>query len=159
MKQFIKSMINHYQKISSIAITLLSPVLNFAGRSYVAYAFFAAGLTKIVDWESTLMLFEYEYSVPLLNFQLAAFLATFGELVFPVLLVLGLATRINAIALSVINIVAVISLEDIGLVALYVHVVWGLILLHIILKGGERIAVDYLVKRRLTQSQPTPATA
>ena len=159
MKQFIKSMINHHQKISSIAITLLSPVLNFAGRSYVAYAFFAAGLTKIVDWESTLMLFEYEYSVPLLNFQLAAFLATFGELVFPVLLVLGLATRINAIALSVINIVAVISLEDIGLVALYVHVVWGLILLHIILKGGERIAVDYLVKRRLTQSQPTPATA
>ena len=159
MKQFIKSMINHYQKVSSIAVTLLSQVLNFAGRSYVAYAFFAAGLTKIVDWESTLMLFEYEYSVPLLNFQLAAFLATFGELVFPVLLVLGLATRINAIALSVINIVAVISLEDIGLVALYVHVVWGLILLHIILKGGERIAVDYLVKRRLTQSQPTPATA
>lgn len=150
-------MINHYQKLSSIAITLLSPVLNFAGRSYVAYAFFAAGLTKIVDWESTLMLFEYEYSVPLLSFQLAAFLATFGELVFPVLLVLGLATRINAIALSVINIVAVISLEDIGLVALYVHVVWGLILLHIILKGGERIAVDYLIKRRLTQSQPQPA--
>ena len=30
-------------------------------RLYVASIFFKSGLTKLRDWESTLMLFEYEY--------------------------------------------------------------------------------------------------
>ena len=64
---------------------------------------------KIGDWETTLVLFEYEYQVPFLNFELAAYLATFGELVFPVFLIAGLGTRYIAIALSLVNIIAVVS--------------------------------------------------
>jgi hypothetical protein len=62
-------------------------------RIYVAWVFLKSGMHKIGDWETTLVLFEYEYQVPLLNFELAAYLATFGELVLPVFLIVGLGTR------------------------------------------------------------------
>ena len=61
----------------------LLPIALLLGRLYVAWVFFKAGLTKIDDWGTTLFLFEEEYSVPLLSPEFAAFLATFGELVFP----------------------------------------------------------------------------
>lgn len=89
----------------------LLPVALLLGRLYVAWVFFKAGLTKIDDWGTTLFLFEEEYNVPLLSPELAAFLATFGELVFPVLLALGLLSLVSSLGLFVINIVAVISLE------------------------------------------------
>ena len=60
-------------------------------RLYIAKIFFLAGLTKVKSWDTTLMLFEYEYSVPGISFDIAAYLSTFAELVFPVLLVIGLA--------------------------------------------------------------------
>ena len=47
-------------------VSLLEPVALLAARFYVAWAFFASGLTKLRDWESTLMLFEYEYQVALM---------------------------------------------------------------------------------------------
>ena len=61
-------------------ISLLEPVALLAARCYVAWAFFASGLTKLRDWDSTLMLFEYEYQVPLLPFELAAYLGTAAEI-------------------------------------------------------------------------------
>ena len=76
---------------------LQSPFLLFI-RVYVAWVFLKSGMHKIGDWELTLTLFEYEYQVPLLNYELAAYLATFGELVFPVILIAGFATRFTAIA-------------------------------------------------------------
>lgn len=149
----VQSIINYYLVSVNALLTILSPLVNITGRTYVAWAFFLSGLTKIRDWESTLMLFEYEYMVPVLSFQIAAFLATFGELVFPILLIVGLATRFNALGLSVINVVAVISLEEIAPVALYGHVIWGVILFHIVLVGGEKLSVDYFIKKKIVNKE------
>ena len=87
-----------YRNVAS-KISLLEPVALFAARFYVAWAFFASGLTKLRDWESTLMLFEYEYQVPLLPFELAAYLGTAAEIVLPILLVAGLMSRFSALGL------------------------------------------------------------
>ncbi|MCW5626330.1 MAG: DoxX family protein, partial [Burkholderiales bacterium] len=76
-------------------------VLDLGIRLYVAQVFFLAGLTKIRDWETTLFLFEDEYHVPLLSPPIAAALGTFGELVFPVLLAVGLGSRFAAAGLGV----------------------------------------------------------
>ncbi|MCA3157887.1 MAG: DoxX family membrane protein, partial [Burkholderiales bacterium] len=78
-------------------------------RLWIAKIFFLAGLTKIRDWEVTLLLFTEEYHVPLLPPALAAFMGTAGELVLPVLLVLGLGTRLAALGLFIVNAIAVIS--------------------------------------------------
>jgi putative oxidoreductase len=130
----------------------LLPVALLLGRLYVAWVFFKAGLTKIDDWGTTLFLFEEEYSVPLLSPELAAFLATFGELVFPVLLALGLLSLVSSLGLFVINIVAVISLEMIAPAAELTHVVWGLILMTLAMCGPGLFSLDKLIGDRLRRA-------
>ena len=88
----------------------MTPLLfDLALRLWVAWAFFKSGLTKIQSWDTTLMLFEYEYDVPLLSPQLAAWSGTIAELTLPVLVALGIASRASALALFLFNAVAVYS--------------------------------------------------
>ncbi len=141
----MKAIVNLYNTLFGWLVYLQAPAL-LGARLYVAWVFFKSGLTKIRDWESTLLLFEYEYAVPLLNFEFAAYLATFGELVLPVLLALGLFTRKMAIGILIINYVAVISLEDMPTAALYLHHIWGLLLAASIIWGGGKLSGDALLK-------------
>src|SRR5690606_29616155 len=85
----------------SRALDHLRPLAALAARVYVAQVFFLAGLTKVRDWDTTLLLFTEEYQVPLLSPPVAAVMGTAGELVLPVLLLLGLAGRFAALGLSV----------------------------------------------------------
>lgn len=117
-------------------------------RLYVAQIFFASGLTKLRDWDITLALFTEEYKVPLLSPEIAALLGTVGELGLPVLLVLGLGGRLAALGLSVVNVVAVVSLAEIAPAALQQHFVWGVLLAALALFGNGRWAVDALVKSK-----------
>lgn len=136
-----------YQK-AGLGLSKLHSAVVLAARVYIAQVFFSAGLTKVRDWETTLFLFEEEYQVPFLNFELAAYLGTIGELVLPVLLILGLLTRFSALGLSVVNIVAVVSLADIAPAALYLHVVWGLLLAQVAIYGSGFLSVDRFLERR-----------
>jgi putative oxidoreductase len=116
---------------------LQSPAL-LAARLYVAWVFFASGLTKLRDWDTTLALFTDEYKVPLLSPAVAAFMGTAGEIVLPVLLALGLASRFSALGLFVVNAVAVIALQEIAPAAFQQHVLWGSLLATIALFGGGK---------------------
>jgi len=136
------------------AIEQAQPLALLAARLYVAQVFFASGLTKLRDWDTTLALFEDEYHVPLLPTELAAVMGTGGELVLPVLLALGLAGRFAAAGLFVVNAVAVVSLADIAPAALQQHVFWGSLLLGLVLWGAGRWSLDRLVTARLTTAQP-----
>jgi putative oxidoreductase len=120
---------------------LQSPALLLA-RVYVAWAFFASGLTKVRDWGTTIALFTDEYKVPLLPPAVAAFMGTAGELILPVLLVIGLATRFSALGLFVVNAVAVIALQEIAPAALQQHILWGSLLLGIAIFGGGKWTLD-----------------
>lgn len=131
------------------AASNLLPIALFLGRIYVAWVFFKAGLTKIDDWGTTLFLFEEEYSVPLLSPEVAAFLATVGELILPALLVIGLFSLVSAVGLFIINIVAVISLAAIAPAAELQHIVWGLILLALIMCGPGLLSLDKAIRAQL----------
>jgi len=121
----------------------LRPVALLLARLYVASVFFRSGLTKIRDFDTTLALFVDEYHVPLLNPTVAAYLGTGAELLFPVLLVVGLATRFAAAGLSVLNVVAVLSLAEIAEAALQGHVFWGSLLAALVLWGPGRWSLDH----------------
>ena len=137
------------ERLQSIALLVL--------RLYASWIFFPAGLQKTRDWGSTLFLFEEEYRVPLLSPELAAWLGTFGELVFPVLLTLGLLSRVSAAGLFVVNAVAVMSLDVIAPVAMADHVLWGAVLLAIIVWGQGKISLDYFMARWLELRRPRNA--
>lgn len=130
----------------------LAPALDFGIRLLVASVFFKAGLTKLASWSSTLALFENEYAVPLLSPQVAAYLGTGVELGLPVLLVLGLGTRLAAIVLFVFNIVAVISYPDLSEVGLRDHQYWGLLLLLTAFHGPNRLSFDHFLRRKFLRS-------
>ena len=128
-------------------------------RFYVGYQFWKAGMLKLNSWDSTLFLFEHEYRVPLLSPYLAALLGTVGELLFPLMLFVGLAGRLGALGLSVVNVVAVIA---------YAHVIfspgfentvndhwlWGLMLLAVMVFGPGKLSLDHLINRARGGSEP-----
>jgi putative oxidoreductase len=120
----------------------LQPLASLLARLYVAQVFFASGLTKLRDWDITLALFTDEYKVPVLSPHLAAVMGTAGELVLPVLLVLGLGGRFAALGLSFVNVVAVISLAEIAPAALQQHISWGILLLALVVFGSGRWVLD-----------------
>jgi putative oxidoreductase len=123
-------------------LTHLQAPATLAARIFVGMAFFRSGLTKIADWDSTLALFADEYHVPFLPTHVAAVAGTFGELCFPVLLIMGLLGRFSALSLSVINVVAVLSLSEIAPAALQQHQFWGALLVGVILWGPGKWSVD-----------------
>lgn len=131
------------------ALEALQPAALLLARLYVAKVFFLSGLTKLRDWEITVALFTDEYHVPLLPPELAAVMGTTGELLLPVLLVLGLGGRFAAAGLFVVNAVAAISLPDIGEAALQQHVFWGSLLAGLVLWGPGRWSVDGVLAARL----------
>ena len=125
----------------------LQPLAALLARLYVGQVFFLSGLTKLRDWGTTVALFTDEYKVPLLSPTVAAALGTAGELVLPVLLVLGLAGRFSALGLFVVNAVAVISLSEIAPAALQQHILWGTLLAALAIYGMGPWAVDKWLKR------------
>ncbi|MBP9907311.1 MAG: DoxX family protein [Rhodoferax sp.] len=130
------------------AMDALQPAAALLARGYVAEAFFKSGLTKLRDWDITLALFQDEYKVPLLPPEVAAVMGTCGELVLPVLLLLGLGGRFAALGLSVVNVVAVISLTEIAPAALQQHVTWGVLLAGAAVFGSGRWALDTWLMQR-----------
>jgi putative oxidoreductase len=135
-------------------LTHLQAPATLAARVFVGLAFFRSGLTKIADWDTTLALFADEYHVPLLPPDVAAVAGTFGELFFPVLLVLGLLGRFSAFSLSFVNIVAVLSLSEIAPAALQQHQFWGALLVGILLWGPGKWSVDAWWWPKVTRQLP-----
>lgn len=128
----------------------LTPCFDLGIRLYMTNVFLPSGWLKLTNWDSTLALFAYEYHVPLLPTTLAAVLGTAGEVVLPLLLVLGLAGRLGAAGLSVINIIAVIAYPDMSDLGKQDHWLWGALLLVTLLHGPGRFSCDHWLKRRWT---------
>lgn len=125
--------------------------LDLGIRLFMADVFFRSGLVKIRNWDGTMYLFENEYRVPLLPPEAAAWLGTFGELFFPVLLAIGLATRFAALSLSAVNAIAVISFWHVlgeNQAALMSHLYWALLLLVTLCHGPGKLSLDHWVLRR-----------
>jgi putative oxidoreductase len=129
------------------ALDALQPWLLAATRVYVAWQFLKSGWLKLGSWETTLGLFRDEYRVPLLPPDLAAVAGTAGEIVFPLLLIAGLASRLAALGLSAVNALAVLSYAHVLLAegfeaALGQHLLWGYMLAVSAVCGPGALALD-----------------
>ncbi len=126
----------------------LAPIGDLLLRIWVAKAFWDSGLSKIQSFETTVQLFTYEYQVPLLPPNVAAAMAVGGELILPVLLVTGIFGRIAAAGLFILNCVAVISYPALEPAGLAMHLIWGLVLLTLVLRGPGILSIDHFVSKR-----------
>ena len=124
-------------------------LIDLGVRLWVANVFWKSGVESLKDWEMTVDLFTNEFHVPLLSPHTAAVLGTGVELVFPVLLALGLAGRFSAAVLFVFNFIAVISYyPELNEVGLKDHMYWGILLLVTLLHGPGKISVDHFIRRK-----------
>jgi len=117
-------------------------IIQLAGRIGVGATFLKAGLLKYQSWEFTVRLFQDEYRVPLLDPAVAARIAMMQELTIPILLFLGLATRIATLPL--LGMIAVIQ-TFVYPNAYNEHLAWGAILVLLLTRGPGVFSVDYLI--------------
>lgn len=125
-------------------------------RFAVASVFWRSGQTKVSGLhirEETFVLFRDEYKVPLLPPDVAAYISTIGEHVFPVLLVIGLASRISAVGLLVMTMVIQLFVFPDGWPD---HILWVALLVQIISRGPGAISIDHLIWNRAELYCPRP---
>ncbi len=138
------------ERIPYSAIALLS-------RLAVAQVFWRSGQTKVSGFhirEETFVLFREEYKVPLLPPDVAAYLSTIGEHVFPVLLIVGLASRLSALGLFFMTMVIQLFVFPDGWPE---HILWISILALIFARGPGAISLDNVLWTR--SASLVPATA
>ncbi|WP_087024682.1 DoxX family protein [Thaumasiovibrio subtropicus] len=140
-------LITKIDELSKAITTPLVSLLLLFTRIWVAIIFFKSGMVKLSSWDSTLYLFEYEYQVPVLPWQLAAYMGTAAELILPVFMVLGLLTRPMALILFVFNAIAVISYPVLWEGGFYDHQLWGAMILMNVFWGAGAISADFAVSK------------
>jgi len=115
-------------------------------RLAVATVFWNSAMTKLDDWNAALSLFTDEYKLPLLPPQVAAYLAVSIELTMPVLLLLGLATRLASLVLLAMTVVIEVFVYPL---AWPTHIQWAAMLLVLLCRGPGTASLDHLLSRRL----------
>jgi putative oxidoreductase len=137
-----------FERMATAARTLLPfSLLLLVQRLGIAAVFFMSGRTKVDGLltvnDSAFELFRSDYALPLVKPEIAAYAATYSEHLFPLLLILGLFTRVAASALLVMTLVIEIFVYP---DAWPTHLSWAGLLLPLIALGGGRLSLDALVK-------------
>lgn len=130
------------RRLNALGDHLPLDVALLAARLFPAAVFWLSGRTKLEGFElapSALFLFQNEYALPLIPPEIAARLAATAEHLFPVLLVLGLMTRLSALAL--LGMTAVIQIF-VYPSAWPTHGLWAACFLLLIAKGPGRWSLD-----------------
>ncbi|MEM8643495.1 MAG: DoxX family protein [Pseudomonadota bacterium] len=144
----MSALVNLLEAGRQLAERIPYSLIALVARLSVATVFWRSCLTKLDEnlqvKSTTFFLFKEEYKVPIIPPDVAAYLATYQELVGSILLVIGLATRLTA--LSFIGMVAVIQ------IFVYPsgwpeHALWFALLLLLFARGPGAISVDHLLWR------------
>lgn len=146
--------VTHHPAIGLVerAIALLEQIpyslVALAARIFPAAVFWQSGQTKLEGWrisDNAIFLFREEYKLPLIDPVIAAHLAAFAEHFFPILLVLGLATRFAALALLIMTLTIQIFVYP-G--AWPTHGTWAACFLILIARGAGTWSLDHIIKTR-----------
>lgn len=145
-KPFISTIITIYLSVLKVFEKIGLPVLMLFMRLWMAKIFWYSGLTKISNWQSTVFLFKEEYKVPIIPPEIAAYFATSFELICPVLLVLGLGTRLAT--LPMLAMTAVIQFTYLDLID---HRYWAMLLALILFYGPGTLSLDQVISKKFNK--------
>lgn len=119
----------------------------------MAGVFWMSGRTKVDGWltvnDTAIALFEDEYQLPLLPPYVAAHLATYAEHALPILLILGLATRLSAAGLLGMTLVIQLLVYP---SAWPTHLSWATLFLYLMGHGAGRWSLDHHITSRWSKS-------
>lgn len=130
--------------LEAFPLSLLLLALRFG----IGGIFFNSGLIKLHSFEFAVKLFEQEYRLPLLDPTIAARLAAFNEITFPLFLFVGLATRFAVLPLIFMTFV----IFTIYPTSWAESLLWAAALATLLTRGAGAISVDYLIERWFRRS-------
>lgn len=128
-------------------------LIQLAMRIAIGFVFFNAGLLKARSFDFAIKLFAQEYKLPLIPPEFAARLAMISELSFPVLLFLGLGTRLATLPLLAMTLVIVTLVYPSSWVE---SLLWASVLLTLLTRGAGVFSLDYIIERWLTHREREP---
>ncbi|MFT6077742.1 MAG: putative oxidoreductase [Lentimonas sp.] len=140
---------NLYSKYVNFLEKYLSSILLLSVRIWVGLVFLKSGLTKFSNIDQTILLFTYEYEVPIFSPTFAAISATTSELVFGISLIIGLLTRLAAVPLIIMTLVIqffVFQNQE--------HFYWLLLLSTSAIYGGGKLSIDEVVTKLCKNLSP-----
>ena len=132
-------------------------LIALCARVFPAAVFWQSGQTKVAGWHlkpSAIALFQNEYQLPLIDPTVAAYLSAFSEHLFPILLVIGLATRFAAFALLFMTAVIEIFVYP---AAWPIHGLWATCFLLLMARGAGACSLDHLIARGFRRSAAVSA--
>jgi len=125
----------------------IAPIAELLIRFWLAQVFFVSGVIKVSNWENALYLSANEYPVAWMDPVTAAYLGAATELICPIFLAFGLATRLAA--LPMLFLAAVIQFNYLALDA---HLYWAVLLGWFVVRGAGELSLDHLLSRGLADS-------
>jgi len=129
-----------YDRLGLLPLSLIQ----LMARVSMAMIFWRSGQAKLANWDLTLQLFANEYKVPVLPPEIAAPMAAAVELSTPILLVLGLCTRLATLPMIGMTLVIQIFVYPMSWVD---HLIWMTLLLLLLSRGPGVISLDHLAKK------------
>ena len=150
------------KRVAALMSLIPESLIALLGRFSIAAIFWKSGQTKIeglaIDLvggqfqlgvprlaDSAVYLFREEYRLPLLTPEVAATMAAFAEHLFPLLLLLGLATRFSAVVLLLMT----LTIQLLVYPGAYpTHGVWATVLLLLVARGAGKFSLDHWLARR-----------
>ena len=127
-------------------------IIALTARIAIFTVFWRSAQTKISGWDfldqswqfynlndSTFMLFQYEYNLPIISYKVAAYLATFNEFFLSLAILIGFMTRLTALAfLGMTAVIQILVYPD----AWPTHILWAAVLFYIAKHGPGKFSVD-----------------
>jgi putative oxidoreductase len=114
-------------------------LLQLAFRFAIASVFWHSGQAKIASWQTTILLFQNEYRVPVLSPDVAAAVTASFELGCSVLIALGLLTRLATLPLLGMVFVIQTFVYPENWVE---HLTWAAILVFLLTRGSGPFSLD-----------------
>ena len=144
--QSIDNLLNPLRKLSNMVAV---PLYDLGIRVFVALVFFKSGMLRFQDhlngsWDNQLYVFEYEHPVPGIPAEISSVMATGGELVLPILLILGLFGRFAAAGLLIMTLIIELTYQS----SLH-HTLYFFLLGSTFLRGPGCLSVDALMLKMI----------
>lgn len=136
-----------------ISNAILAPRMDLIRRLTLAQAFFVSGMLKISDWDNAIYLATHEYPVSWMNPVMAATIGVAIELICPVLLALGLMTRLAVLPLIILTAIAQIVYQPVN-----TQVFWLIILGYWVIMGTNKDSLDHLLRGLKNSALPMAKT-
>lgn len=152
MKKITNFITDKYYYIFAKSERYIASLWDLMARICLFDVFFQSGWLKLANaingnWYVTVFLFKYEHPIPYIPAQIAAVLGTFNELFFGGLILLGLASRFSAFILLVMTFIIEFTYTHSP-----DHYLWIFLLTSLLLRGGGKISLDYIIELLFFQS-------